>query len=251
MEYVLITGGTSGIGYELARCFAKNGYGIIIAASDMKRLIDTKEKLEKEFSVPILIYQQDLATLGAAAELYGKIKGDKLEISILINNAGFGLVGETNEINFQQDEKMMILNVISPAELSKLFISDMYKQGHGKILNIASTGAFQPGPYTSTYFASKAFVLSYSQAIRYEAKMRGVQVCTLCPGATKTNFFNYEGTVTPKSAMSPENVAKYAYHYLMKNKGIMIPGLINNIMKLFPVNLKTYWVARMKIVKRV
>lgn len=251
MEYVLITGGTSGIGYELARCFAKNSYGIIIAASDMKRLIDTKEKLEKEFGVPILIYQQDLSTLGAAAELYENIKSDKLEISILINNAGFGLVGGTDEIDFQQDEKMMILNVISLVELCKLFISDMYKLGHGKLLNIASTGAFQPGPYTSTYFASKAFVLSYSQAIRYEAKMRGVQVCTLCPGATKTNFFNYEGTITPKSAMAPEIVAKYAYHHLMKNKGIMIPGLINHIMKLFPVKLKTYWVARMKIVKRV
>lgn len=251
MDYVLITGGTSGIGYELARCFAKNSYGIIIAASDMKRLIDTKEKLEKEFGVPILIYQQDLATLGAAGELYENIKSDKLQISILINNAGFGLVGETDEIDFQQDEKMMILNVISLVELCKLFISDMYKLGHGKILNIASTGAFQPGPYTSTYFASKAFVLNYSQAIRYEAKTRRVQVCTLCPGATKTNFFSYEGTITPKSAMAPEIVANYAYHHLMKNKGIMIPGLINNIMKLFPVKFKSYWVARMKIVKRV
>jgi short-subunit dehydrogenase len=250
MEYVLITGGTSGIGYELARCFANNCYKIIIAASDMTRLEDTKEKLEKEFAAPILIYQQDLTRLGAAVKLYEKIKNDKLKISILINNAGFGLVGETAEIDFQQDENMMILNMISLVELSKLFISDMYKQGHGKILNVASTGAFQPGPYTSTYFASKAFVLSYSRAIRYEAKRKGIQVCTLCPGATKTNFFNYEGTATPKNAMPPEIVAKYSYHYLMKNKDIMIPGLINNIMKLFPVKLKSCWVARMKSVKR-
>lgn len=106
-----------------------------------------------------------------------------------MNNAGFGLVGSTDEIDFKRDESMIILNVISLVELCKLFISDMYRQGNGKILNVSSTGAFQPGPYTSTYFGSKAFVLSYSRAIRYEAKEKGVQVSTLCPGATKTNFF--------------------------------------------------------------
>jgi len=250
MEYVLITGGTSGIGYELARHFAKNGFGIILVASNEQRLNDSKKKMEKEFHIPILTYKQDLAKLGAALELYDRIKIEKIKVSILVNNAGYGLVGETEQIDILQDERMMILNVISLVEISKLFIKDMYKQGCGKILNISSIGAFQPGPYTSTYFASKAFVLSYSQAIRYEAKTRGVQVCTLCPGATKTNFFNNEGTVAPQNAMSPEAVAKYAYKQLMKNKEIIIPGLLNNIMKLFPVKFKIMWVANMKIVKR-
>ncbi len=246
MEYVLITGGTSGIGFELAKIFAKSKYGVVIASSNSEKLQKVKQELENEFQATVFTYQQDLAKIEAAKQLYDRIKEDNINISILINNAGFGLVGSTDRIDLNRDEGMMILNVVNPVELCKLFIHDMYKQGKGKILNVSSTGAFQPGPYTSTYFACKAFVLSYSRAIRYEAKDKGVQVCTLCPGSTKTNFFVQEETETPRGAMSAEEVARYAYKQFMRNKDIAIPGVINRIIKLFPVEPKIRAVAKIK-----
>jgi len=246
MKYVLITGGTSGIGFELARRFARDNYGIVIASSSRERLTIAKNKLEKEFKIPILIYEQDLSKVGSALELYKKMRADGTHIDVLVNNAGYGLVGSTEKIDLHEDENMLILNVISLVELCKLFLADMYENGHGAILNIASTGAFQPGPYTSTYFASKAFVLNYSRAIRYEAKKKGVQVCVLCPGATKTNFFNREGVQTPTNAMPAEKVAQYAYERLFNNKEVSIPGFINKIMQLFPTNIKMAFVAKMK-----
>ena len=246
MKYVLITGGTSGIGFELARNFARDNYGVVIVSSNSERLQNAKQKLEDEFKITVLTYEQDMGKIGAAIQLYNKIKEDNLTISVLVNNAGLGLVGPTEKIDFKRDESMIILNVISLVELCKLFISDMYKQGSGKILNVASTGAFQPGPYTSTYFGSKAFVLSYSRAIRYEAKEKGVQVCALCPGSTKSNFFIQEGQETPKNAMTSEDVAKFAYKGLMKNKEIIVSGFINKIILHLPLKVRMMGVAKMK-----
>ncbi|URZ07489.1 SDR family NAD(P)-dependent oxidoreductase [Clostridium felsineum] len=246
MKYALITGGTSGIGLELVRNFARNGYNIVIVSSNSESLKKVKQKLENEFDVKVVTYKQDMGKIGAATQLYGRIKEDNLDISILVNNAGIGLVGSTDRIDLQDDESMMILNVINLVELCKLYISDMYDKGKGKILNVSSIGAFQPGPYTSTYFASKAFVLSYSRAIRYEAKKKGVQVSTLCPGATKTNFFHREGTITPRSAMTAEEVAVYAYKLFMKNRSVIVPGFTNRIKNWLPVKLKMMFVAKMK-----
>ena len=246
MKYVLITGGTSGIGFELAKKFARDNYGVVIVSSNSEKLEKAKKELENEFGIKVFTYQQDLGNLGAAVQLYNRIKEDNISVSILVNNAGIGLVGPTDIIDLQRDESMLILNVINLVELCKLYISDMYRQGSGKILNVSSFGAFQPGPYTSTYFASKAFVLSYSRAIRYEARKKGVQVCTLCPSATKTNFFDQEGTETPPSAMTAESVARVAYKRFMKNKNITIPGLVNRIKRWIPVKFKMMFVARMK-----
>lgn len=246
MKYVLITGGTSGIGFELAKNFAKDNYGILIVSSSSERLQKAKQKLEDEFEATVLTYKQDLGKIGAAVQLYNRIKEDNLDISILVNNAGIGLVGPTEKIDLQRDESMMILNVISLVELCKLYISDMYKQGNGKILNVSSIGAFQPGPYSSTYFASKAFVSSYSRAIRYEAKKKGVQVCTLCPGATKTNFFVQEGTEAPQNALTAEAVANYAYKRFMKNKDVTVTGFGNRFIQWIPTKLRMMAVAKMK-----
>jgi len=246
MDNVLITGGTSGIGYALAKVFAINKYNVIIVSSNYDRLKAAQQSLENNLSVPIKIYEQDLSQFGAAKELYNKIQSDHIDIDILVNNAGYGLVGRTEEIDFEKDEHMMVLNMISLTELCKLILPNMYRRQYGKILNISSTGAFQPGPFTSTYFASKAFVLSYSRAIRYEAKGKGIQVSTLCPGATRTNFFNREGTKTPNSAMSAEEVANYAYKRLMNNKSVSISGFINKVMQAFPTNVKMISVAKMK-----
>ena len=246
MEYVLITGGTSGIGFELARCFARGNYGVIIVSSNKERLSVAKNNLENDYKVPILIFEQDLSKVGAASELYNKIRTSGINVDVLVNNAGYGLVGPTETIDLQEDENLMMLNVVSLVELSKLFLSDMYKSGSGKILNVASIGAFQPGPYTATYCASKAFVLSYSRAIRYEVKKSGVQICVLCPGETRTNFFSREGLQTPRNAMSAEDVAQYAYKRLIANKEISISGIYNRITKVLPVKLKMAHIAKKK-----
>ena len=183
---------------------------------------------------------------GAAVQLYQRVIKENLSITALVNNAGFGLAGATNEIDISQEEQMITINVINLVTLCKLFLPDMYQRGNGQILNVSSTGAFHPGPYTSTYFASKAFVLSYTRAIRYEAKSKGILISVLCPGATKTNFFNREGTTPPRNAMSAEKVAQIAFRGLQNNKEVIIPGLKNRLLQLFPLKVKMISVARMK-----
>lgn len=247
MENVLITGGTSGIGYELARCFAKNNYNIILVSSNYERLQEKRRMIKKEFNVDVKIFAQDLSVIGAAEELYRAVKADNIDVNVLINNAGFGLVGASHQIDFEKDQKLMVLNDVSLVKLCKLFIKDMYAKGEGKILNVSSTGAFQPGPYTSTYFASKSFVLSYSRALRFEAVKKGVSVCVLCPGSTKTDFFNKEGMVTPSSAQTAEYVAQYAYKKFMKNKETIVPGLYNKLVSfVVPVRIKMRVLAKIK-----
>lgn len=246
MKYVLITGGTSGIGYDLAKKFAEKDYGLIIVSANIENLETAKSNLEKEYQVTVIIMQQDMSCLGAAENIYRRIKEIGISISVLVNNAGFGLVGTADKIDFKQDERMMILNVISATELCKLFLADMYDAKEGKVLNIASTGAFQPGPYTSTYYASKAFVLSFSRAVRYEAKSKGVQVSALCPGATKTRFFEREGIAVPVGAMSSEKVADIAFKGLMKGKEIIIPGLVNKLLRAVPVKIRMMGIAELK-----
>lgn len=246
MKNVLITGGTSGIGYALANVFAANHYNLLLVSSDDKNLMIAQKKLQETFDITVKTFEQDLSRLGAAEKLYTQIQAENIDIDILVNNAGFGLVGPTEKIDFIKDEKMMILNIINTVELCKLFLPHLYQKRQGKILNVSSTGSFQPGPFTSTYFASKAFVLSYSRAIRFEAKRHGVQVCTLCPGATKTNFFVREGTQIPTSSMSAEDVAQYAYRQLMKNKSVFILGLRNRAMQVLPTNIKMFGIAHMK-----
>lgn len=246
MKYALITGGTSGIGYALAEKFAEEEYALVIVASNQHRLELTKDKLENKYGIPVFIYQQNLAEVGAAKELYERIKKDNIEIDVLVNNAGYGQIGATQDIDFEKDEGLMVLNMISLTELCKLFIEDMYRRKTGKILNVASTGAFQPGPYTATYYASKSYVLNYSRAIRVEAKKKGVQVCTLCPGTTDTEFFHKTGRKTPKGAMSPQKTAEYAYKKLMRDKEVIVPGILNKLLRIVPVKIKIFFVALIK-----
>ena len=252
MKYALITGGTSGIGFAMAGEFLERGYGVIIASSSRKNLAIAKRKLEVKKSKIvkntryIITIEQDLSVPDGAEKLYHKAKSIGVDIEILVNNAGFGLMGGTESIRIRDDKRMIQLNVTAVVCLCKLFLRDMYENGRGKILNVASTGAFQPGPYTSTYFAGKSFVYSYSRAIRQEAAKRGVVVSTLCPGTTRTKFFEKAGQKTPIWAMSAEKTAKIAVDGLMKNKGVIVPGVINNILRIIPSGVKMYFVEVLK-----
>lgn len=252
MKYALITGGTSGIGFAMAGEFLERGYRVIIASSSRKNLAIAKRKLEVKKSKIvkntryIITIEQDLSVPDGAEKLYHKAKSIGVDIEILVNNAGFGLMGGTESIRIRDDKRMIQLNVTAVVCLCKLFLRDMYENGRGKILNVASTGAFQPGPYTSTYFAGKSFVYSYSRAIRQEAAKRGVVVSTLCPGTTRTKFFEKAGQKTPIWAMSAEKTAKIAVDGLMKNKGVIVPGVINNILRIVPSGVKMYFVEVLK-----
>ena len=243
---VLITGGSSGIGLELAKKFAADKYEIFLAASNEKKLLAAKQELEQAYGVSVRIYAVNLAKQGAAKQLYQTMQKDGHIIDVLVNNAGIGTIGAADRIPLEEDEALMVLNMMTPVILTKLFIKDMYKRHFGRILNVCSTGAYQPGPYTASYYASKSFLLSYTKAVRYEAKRYGVSVCALCPGTTDTGFFERAGSRTPKGAMSAEQVAEYAYKRFLRNKEESIPGLSFQLMKLCPVKIKTAVIAAVK-----
>lgn len=244
MEYCLITGATSGIGYALAKVFADHGFGLILVSSSCVHLLATMDELKLMYDVPILMYEQDLSVLNAAERLYARLKQDGVDFSILVNNAGIGLVGRSEEIDLNKDEKLMVLNMITPTQLCKLFISER-KGKEGRILNVSSTGAFQPGPYTASYYASKAYLLSYSRAIRYE-EGKNIHISTLCPGSTNTCFFEKMGKKVPFMALSAENVAKLAYRGLMNDKEIIITGAMNKFIRYIPTKIKMAVIASMK-----
>ena len=242
---VLITGGSSGIGLELAKCFARDGYEILLAASNEEKLLKAKQILEV-YQMPIYTYVIDLAKQGAAKQLYRRIRKDGHRVDVLVNNAGIGTIGSTEQISIEEDEALMVLNMMTPVILTKLFLKEMYKRHSGRILNVCSTGAYQPGPYTASYYASKSFLLSYTKAVRYEAKKQGVSICALCPGTTDTGFFKRAGSKTPKGAMSAKQVAEYAYKRFLFNKEESIPGLSFQLMKLCPEKIKTMVIAMVK-----
>lgn len=242
---VLITGGSSGIGLELAKKFAADGYMVLLAASGEEKLLAAKKMLEA-YQIPVSIYVLNLAKQGAAKLLYQTVRKDGHRIDVLVNNAGIGTIGATEQIPLEADEDLMVLNMMTPVILTKLFLKDMYKRRSGGILNVCSTGAYQPGPYTASYYASKSFLLSYTKAVRYEAKRYGVSVCALCPGTTDTGFFKRAGSRTPKGAMSAKQVAEYAYKCFLYNREESIPGLSFRLMKLCPEKIKTMVIATVK-----
>lgn len=246
MERVLITGATSGIGLELARCYALVGHDLIIVASNPDQLEQIKTDLEADYHVKVTAFCQDLAVAQGAEQLYEKITAANLAVAILINNAGIGVTGPTETIAMAADEAMMMVNIVNLVKLCKLFLPAMYLRGSGKILNVASTGGYGPGPYVASYFASKSFVLNYTKAIRVEARKKGVAVCVLAPGTTRTRFFNRQDIKTPFGAMDPDVVARQAYRQLERNQGELVPGLLNKLIVKAPEALKTAVIARIK-----
>lgn len=245
---VLITGATSGIGYEFSKIFMENKFDVVLVGRNIEKLMELQE-FSKKKSVSAFIYKLDLSVSNNIDILYEKIKSDVGKIDILINNAGIGFNGEFNEIDWKNQLDIINVNIISLTKLTKLIIKDMLEMKSGKVLNVASTGAYQPGPLISVYYASKAYVLSFSEALREEVKDNGIDVVTLCPGATKTNFSKRAGKGDLDVAMSAKSVAEEGYKALMKNKAICIPGVMNKVLvflsKISPTTLNA------KIVKKI
>lgn len=225
----LITGASSGFGYEFVKLFVKDNYDLILVARNIEKL----EEIKKEFSsAKIIAIQKDLTQINAVKELYKEIKEKGLNIDVLINNAGFGLLGEFSNLEADRQINMINLNVTALTELTHYVLQEMKERKSGKILNVASTAAFQPGPLMAVYYATKAYVLSLSEALVEELKGTGITVTTLCPGPSKTNFpkvANVEKTKMFSKVMGADIVALLGYNALMKGQRVIIPGSINKI----------------------
>jgi uncharacterized protein len=234
-QTALITGASAGIGVDLAECFAADGYNVILAARTESALREVAERLAKAYQVIATPIAVDLGAIGGGASLAGEIKKRGLSVDVLVNNAGFGQAGAFNGSDAAIQLGMMDLNDRALVELTHIYWPGMLAHGHGGVLNVASTAAFQPGPLMAIYYASKAFVLSFSEALWEEARGTGVRVSCLCPGPTLSKFRERAGTGatrlsrvgTPMSSMS---VARMGYQAWQHNRRVEITGLRNRIL---------------------
>ncbi|WP_345242902.1 SDR family oxidoreductase [Pontibacillus salipaludis] len=229
----LITGASSGLGYEFAKLYAANGYNLIITARNEEKLQKLKDELNH---IEVTIIPKDLSQPGASKELYQHALDKDLTISALVNNAGFGLNGYFDELSLQEQQDMLQVNITALTELTHYFLPSLKKAANqglpAGILNVASTAAFQPGPKMAVYYASKSYVLSFSEAMAEELKGSNVHVTTLCPGATETNFFKTakaENSKLTSSTMSPQMVAKAGFEGYMKKQRVIVPGRVNRV----------------------
>ena len=232
--YALITGATSGIGYELALLFAKNGYNLIIVSRDLDEL-QSKAIEFKDCGVDVRTIQADLFDIDSAFDVCEQAEAMEVEIEVLVNDAGQGLYGKFEETNILRELDMINLNISSLIILTKYFIKKMTARKSGKILNLASIASKAPGPWQSVYHGTKAFVLSFTEAIRQEVQESNVTITALLPGVTDTDFFNKAGMndskiVQDKDAMSdPKDVAKDGYDALMNNDDKVVSGFKNKM----------------------
>ena len=224
----LITGASAGLGIEFARQCAARGQSLLLVARRRERM----EELARELGVEAQVVAADLAAPGAAERLVAEAAGMGLEIDTLINNAGFGLAGRFAALPLDRQRAMIDLNIAALTELSRLVVPRMIERGSGAILNVASTAAFQAGPNMAVYYASKAYVLSLSEAMHQELKTKGVRVTCLCPGPTRTEFFDVAGAGNSRLARmgaDPVAVVRAGLDGLHRNKAIVIPGAANRI----------------------
>ncbi len=235
MKTVLITGATSGIGLELAKIFAAEGYRLVVVARSTDKLMSLKGIFQEKHRIDVLPFTMDLSKDGSADRLFRNIEDAQISIDVLVNNAGFGWRGFFAEMPAETMNEMMELNVASLVRLTRAFLPGMIQRCSGKILNVASTAAFQPGPWMATYYASKAFVLFFSEALHEELQGTGVTVTALCPGATRTEFQSRAGVANTHLFRGPfvmdaGVVAKVGFDGLMAGKAVVIPGVKNKIM---------------------
>ncbi|RYF92349.1 MAG: SDR family oxidoreductase [Chitinophagaceae bacterium] len=227
-----MTGGTEGIGLELAKQFASHGHNLLLVARDEQQLSEARSQLSSE-GVDVKIIAKDLFETEAAFALYEEIVAQQLTIDILVNNAGQGVYGLFEETDIRRELAIIQLNIASLTVLTKLFLQDMLERGEGRILNLSSIASKTPGPWQSVYHGTKAFVQSFTEAIRSEVKDRGITVTTLLPGATDTDFFNKADMLDSKAVQDkdkladPAKVAKDGYDALMSGDDKVISGMKN------------------------
>jgi short-subunit dehydrogenase len=231
----LITGASNGIGLELAKIHASKGGDLVLVARNTAKLEELKSTLESQYNVAVHIIGKDLSLPHSAHEIHAETSQHNIQIDYLINNAGFGDYGMFAETDWNREEQMINLNMTTLTLFTKLYLQDMMKRGSGKIMNVASTAAFQSGPTMAVYCATKAYVLSFSEAVSNEVKDKGITVTTLCPGATETGFQAAGGLddsplFNGKKLPTAREVATYGYAAMIKGKSVAIHGIMNAIL---------------------
>ncbi|MEY3236201.1 MAG: hypothetical protein RI883_302 [Bacteroidota bacterium] len=253
----LITGASSGIGMELAKIHASKGRDLILVARRVDELMKLKAELESTFNIQVEVIPMDLMKENAADELFQLVKEKNIEVEFLFNNAGLGGYGKFHERDLKKERDMIQLNIIALTELTHLFLPEMVKRKSGKILNTASTAGFMPGPMQTVYFATKAFVVSFTQGVAQEVCNDGVTLTALCPGPVKTEFekaAGMEGSGLFKSAVSAESTARKGYKAMEKGELIVISDgklkfAINWILPLFPRKIILKMVQNLQTIK--
>ena len=235
MATALITGASDGIGLELAQIHAAKGGNLVVVARSMDKLTHLKEELETAYGVHVHVIGKDLRAENAALEVYNEVKAAGITVDYLINNAGFGDFGFFVNGDWEKQNRMIQLNITALTQFTKLFLPDMLARKSGKILNVASTASFQPGPLMSVYYATKAYVLHFSEAINNEVAGSGVTITALCPGATASGFqkaaeMEESKLVNGKKLPTAASVAVFGYNAMLNGKAVAIPGLLNNLM---------------------
>jgi short-subunit dehydrogenase len=231
----LVTGASSGIGEDLARLIAADGLDLVLVARGRDRLAALAAEIGARHGVRAVVVAEDLSDPAAPARVVERVRADGLVVDVLVNCAGFGRFGPFARIPWDVEREMMQLNVVSLVELTKLLLPEMIERGSGRILNVASTAAFQPGPLMAVYYATKAFVLSFSEAINRELRVTGVTVTALCPGPTSTGFVDaaemHKSKLFKRNVpMQSKDVARIGYHAMKRGKSVVIPGLINKLL---------------------
>jgi uncharacterized protein len=229
----LVTGAASGLGFEFSLLLAKDSYNLILVDIDATKLEYAKKRIQKTYDTNVQILVKDLSKANIAQEIFEHV--EEIPIDILINNAGFGLFGAFSDTKWQRESEMLNLHINTTTQLTKLILKGMVDRSNGKILNISSLAAFLPGPLMAIYYASKAYILSFSEAIANELKGTGVTVTALCPGQTKTSFQEVVSSTSCKNKKAfnmacPIEVAKYGYAAMLKGKTVAIPGRFNKFL---------------------
>lgn len=230
----LVTGSSSGIGFDLAYLLAEEGAKVILTGSNSKKISEANEELEKKFPGKVNSVAKDLSKKSSPLELFEEIQKLSLTIDVLVNNAGVGIYGKFHETPLEKTREMIDVNVLSLVELTRLFLPEMVKRKSGFILNVASTASFQGIPREAIYASTKAFVLTFSEALTEELKEEGVVVTCLCPGPTETPFFSrndiFPSKMMTRSMMTSRSVAKIGLQALKKKKTLVIAGIRNKVL---------------------
>jgi uncharacterized protein len=255
-KVALITGATTGIGFELTRLLAADRYNLVLISRDEQKLRQIAADLQTRHNISVTVFAKDLTVAKNAEDLARELQETDVAVDILVNNAGFGLAGAFIETDLKRELDMIQLNIVSLVTLTKLLGRQMVQRRQGKILNVASTAAFQPGPFMVVYYATKSFVLSFSEGLAEELKNSGVTVTALCPGPTATQFSKnaqlqestlFKGGLLP--VLDAATVARIGYRGLLKGQRVVVPGLMNKLgvqgIRLMPRNLATQVTRRL------